>query len=142
MVDSLRKYSILDAYIYINGISPTALYNACTHLPPNDLSAEKLQLKMSRDAVTHEGKSKSQLKSNISAKWRLARMQRNRTHIPNLAHTRHHARNTAAESEDSGDAGWEFAGLIVVRGLVVGHGALVEEVIAESDAFVDSKPVA
>ena len=96
---------------------------------------------MPRNGIRRKRECKAQLETNVSTKRRLARMQRNRTNKPHLAHARNHTRDTAAEREDGSDTWWEFGGLVVQRRLILIHRALVEEVIGEGDALVNGEPV-
>lgn len=69
-------------------------------------------------------------------------MQGNGANKPDLAHSSDHTGNSAAESKDGGKAGRKLGGLIVMGCDVSVHCALVDEMVAESNALIDGEPVA
>ena len=84
---------------------------------------------------------KTQLKRNVAPKRRLARMQSNRPHKPNLRHASHHPHNTAAACENRHDARRESLRLIVVLRAIPLHATTEDKMLGQRDAFVDCQPV-
>jgi hypothetical protein len=106
------------------------------------LSLEHPQLNRPRNTVSRERKRKTQLKPNVASKRRLARMQRNRPHKPNLRHASHHPHNAAAEGEDRRDAGREALGLVVILRAITLDPTAEDKVLGQRNPFVDCQPVA
>jgi hypothetical protein len=107
-----------------------------------NLSSEILQLKSPCDSISDERKRKAQLETNITSKWRFASLQGHWADEPDLTHSNDHTCDTATEPEDGCDTRRKFRRLVVDGWVVCCHGALVQEVVAESNALVNGEPVA
>lgn len=83
-------------------------------------------LKTPSNRVASKGKGKAKLETHVTAKWWGACVQSDGTHVPHLAHARHHARDTAAEGKDGCHTWRKLRRLVAVTWNVSVHAALVE----------------
>ncbi|KAH3671099.1 hypothetical protein OGAPHI_000810 [Ogataea philodendri] len=110
-------------------------------LPPNDTFGNVANL-MSKSGTTgksNEGKSETELESNVSTKK--TDFLGNDTHVPGLIHTNHDTSHTAAESESSGVTWVQQLLLGVQVDVVTAETLEVEEVLGERDGVVDCEVV-
>jgi hypothetical protein len=116
-------------------------YVYCT-FHPSFLTTEILELDRPEDEIRHKGEGEAKLESDITTEWCLTSVQGNRSNEPDLRHSADHAGDTEAESSDGGNAWRKSLRVVVEFWVVASHALLEEEVVTESDAFVDCKPIA
>jgi hypothetical protein len=111
-------------------------------MPPfHPLSMEEPQFNLPQDKIADKGKGKAQFEADVASVRRFTRMQRDGTDEPNLRHARDHTRDAEAEGADCGDTRWQSLGIVVNLGDITREAVLEEEMIAEGDSFIYSKPI-